>query len=278
MNAVIEPSKTVIHCERLAVHANSRTILNGVTLDVPRGAVVGVVGRNGAGKSTLLRSMVGLTAPGEGSVTLLGSPALQMNDDIRARLGYVAQTPDLFEWLTAFETLQLIGKAYPTWDSKYCLDLAFRFDLPLRSKVSRLSGGDRQKLSVVLAMAHRPEVLVLDEPVSNLDPLTRRDFMRALFSDGAGDTTVVISSHLLNDLERLVSHVLFMREGFLQFFDTWDAILEHVRMVPADMAVPPHALVRRNRQQQIVDTRRAHALCNAGQACSLDQLFDALNT
>ncbi len=278
MNAVIERNEAAIRCEHLSVYADSKTILGGITLDIPRGAVVGVVGRNGAGKSTLLRAMVGLAAPEIGTAKLLGQPSLDMDDEVRARLGYVAQTPDLFEWLTVSEHLDLIGSAYPAWDKDYCLNLVLMLDLPLRDKVSKLSGGDKQKLAVVLALAHRPEVLVLDEPVSNLDPLTRRDFMRALFIDGATDTSIVISSHLLSDLERVVSHVAFLREGILQLFDTWDAMLEHLRLAPADAAVSNDAVIRRGRLHCIVDTRIDPAWRNAGQACTLDQLFVALNT
>jgi len=278
MNAVIEQSDAVIRCKHVGVYAQSKPILGGVTLDIPRGAVVGIVGRNGAGKSTLLRTMVGLAAPEFGTVELLDQPSLDMDDAVRSRLGYVAQTPDLFEWLTVTEHLDLIGSAYPSWDKNYCLKLALMLDLPLQGKVERLSGGDKQKLAVVLALAHRPEVLVLDEPVSNLDPLTRRDFMRALFIDDANHTSIVISSHLLSDLERVVSHVAFLREGSLQLFDTWDAMLEHLRLAPADAAVSQEAVIRRGSRHCIVDTRIDPAWRNTGQACTLDQLFVALNT
>ncbi len=277
MNAAIERNKAVIRCEHVSVHAESKTILGGITLEIPRGAVVGVVGRNGAGKSTLLRAMVGLAAPDIGSISLLDRPALDMDDGVRARLGYVAQTPDLFEWLTIPEHFDLIGSAYPTWDKDHCLNLAIKLDLPLHGKVGGLSGGDKQKLAVILALAHRPEVLVLDEPVSNLDPMTRREFMRALFTGDAMGATVVISSHLLSDLERVVSHLAFLRDGVLQLFDTWDAILEHVRLAPADAIVRDEAALRRNAQHCIVDTR-LDAAWRGGQACTLDQLFIALNT
>jgi ABC-2 type transport system ATP-binding protein len=285
MNAVIEQSEAVIRCDRLTVGADAKTILDGITLDIPRGAVVGIVGRNGAGKSTLLRAMVGLAAPEVGTATLLGQPSLGLDDDARARLGYVAQTPDLFEWLTVQEHLDLIGSAYPTWDGKHCLQLAFKLDLPLGQKVAKLSGGDKQKLAVVLALAHRPEVLVLDEPVSNLDPMTRRDFMRALFQDGLQDggqhTTVVISSHLLNDLERVVTHLAFIREGSLQLFEPWDAILEHLRLIPRDSeSLSPtggNKVLWRGSRHWVIDTRDDAATDKIGQACTLDQLFIALN-
>jgi ABC-2 type transport system ATP-binding protein len=159
------------------------TVLSDITLDVPRGAVVGLVGRNGAGKSTLLRCLVGLAVPSAGEARLLGSPALDMTDAVRERLGYVAQAPDLFEWMEVFEHLRFIGHAYPRWNEERTLILAARMNLTLGQRVRNLSGGDQQKLAVVLALAHDPDVLVLDEPVSSLDPMTRREFMRALFAD-----------------------------------------------------------------------------------------------
>jgi ABC-2 type transport system ATP-binding protein len=222
----------VIHCENLSYQHNLKPVLSDITLSIPRGAVVGLVGANGAGKSTLLRCLVGLAAPFRGSSGLLDCPSLELTDDVRARLGYVAQSPDLFKWMSVEEHLNTIGRAYPNWNEKRCWQLAIRLRLPMLSSVSGLSGGDQQKLAVVMAMAHEPELLILDEPVSSLDPMTRRDFMRALFAehseaaDGAlpdanpVPPTIIISSHLLGDLERVVSHVAFIRDGALQLFDT----------------------------------------------------------
>jgi ABC-2 type transport system ATP-binding protein len=289
MNPMISHEQQgVISCKQLSLLGDYSPVLNGVSLNIPPGAVVGLVGRNGAGKSTLLRCLVGLIAPTSGTAHLLGCPSLELTEAARARLGYVAQTPDLFEWMSVQEHLRTIGRAYPAWNEKRCLTLAMRLNLPLGGTVRKLSGGDQQKLAVVLALAHDPEVLILDEPVASLDPMTRRDFMRSLFMEqrerdvqpvSTSDTTILISSHLLGDLERVVSHVAFLRDGRLQLFDTWDAMLEHLRLVPREtIGLPPSAVIWHNRMHCIIDTRLAPESINAGQVLSLDELFVELNS
>lgn len=266
-----------------------RTILDDITLAIPYGAVVGLVGRNGAGKSSLIRCLAGLTEPTAGTSALFGCSSQRLGDAECARLGYVAQSADLFEWMTVTEHLETIGRAYPRWSEQRCTVLAARLGLPMLGKVSDLSGGDKQKLSVVLALAHDPDLLLLDEPVASLDPLTRREFMAAMFGNRAdettsggrdGERTVLISSHILSDLERVVSHVAFLREGRLQLFDTWDAMLEHLRLVPAASNIPAAALVWSGTSSRgvVVDTRHAPQLADAGASMTLDELFLELNT
>jgi len=278
----------IIETSRLSMRYEYATVLNDISLSVPRGAVVGLVGRNGAGKSTLLRCLVGLEEPSQGSAQLFNCPSLDLTDAVRERLGYVAQTPDLFEWMEVTEHLRTIGQAYPRWNEERCMVLAARMNLPIGRTVKNLSGGDKQKLAVVLALAHDPDLLLLDEPVSNLDPITRREFMRALFLDRASEEergankerTIIISSHLLTDLERVVSHVAFMRDGRLQLFDAWDSLLEHLRLVPQPtIDVPRAALVCKNPRdaQCVIDTRLAPEYADAGRILSLDELFEELN-
>lgn len=210
-------------------------LLDRIDLDIPEGAVVGLVGRNGAGKSTLMRCLLGLQTPDEGESWLLGEPSLALTDAVRERLGYAAQTPDLFPRLTGQEHLDEMAAVYPGVHLPSALALAARLDLPLGRRADALSLGDQQKLAVVLALAHDPDLLFLDEPVASLDPISRRDFMRALFAlrRKPAPRTVLVSSHLLSDLERVVSHVLFLREGRVQLFIEWDDAVEHLRCVPA---------------------------------------------
>ena len=266
-----------------------RTVLQRVNLSVPAGAVLGLVGRNGAGKSSLLRCLVGLAAPQAGRCMLLGSPSMDLPDAVRARVGYVAQAPDLFDWLNGEQHLRRFAALYPGFDEMRALALAAKLDLPLSTKASQLSGGDQQKLSVLLALAHDPDLLILDEPVSSMDPLARRDFMRALFERRGADQpprTVILSSHLLNDLERVVTHVAFLREGRLQLMDEWDALTEHVRLLdlPAGASALPDGagvLHRRKvdgRERVLFDARVADAPLAAGRALGLDELFAELNT
>lgn len=272
--------------QSLTVQRDGHTILKDISLAVPTGAVVGIVGRNGAGKSTLLRCLVGLMEPNSGSSQLLGCPSQRLTDAVRERLGYVAQTPDLFEWMEVFEMIKTIGRAYPRWDETRALALAVQLDLPVGRTVRKLSGGDQQKLSVVLALAHDPDLLLLDEPVSSLDPMARREFMRALFASPlqsdkpTRERTVLISSHLLSDLERVVTHVAFIREGRLQCMDAWDAMLEHLRLVPPggdDAWADAVVWTNRRTSQRVVDLRGAPAVGDTGHPLTLDELFQEFN-
>ena len=221
-----------LQCRDLSLLYGSHAVLDQVTLDIPEGAVVGLVGRNGAGKSTLLRCLVGLTLPSAGQASLLGQPSAALPDAVRARLGYVGQQPDLLPWLKVWAHVQYIGSFYPRWDERRARRLCEQMTLDLRQRVDALSLGEQQKLSMVLALAHDPDVLVLDEPVASLDPLARREFMRLLFS-AEGITspretprTVLLSSHLLTDLERVASHVVMLHEGRVTLQGPWDALQE----------------------------------------------------
>ncbi len=264
-------------------------VLDGVDLALPAGAVLGLVGRNGAGKSSLIRCLVGLTAPRAGRTALLGAPSLDLPDNVRARLGYVAQTPDLFDWLNGHQHLTRFAALYPGYDEKRALVLAARLELPLGVRASKMSGGDQQKLSVLLALAHDPDLLILDEPVASLDPISRRDFMRSLFEradPGAAPRSVLISSHLLSDLERICTHLAFLRGGRLQLADSWDALIDHLRLLDLPVgssALPEGAGVLQRRQladgreRVLFDARRAAATPAAGRALTLDTLFEELN-
>lgn len=300
-------------CDNLHFSYGFKSILNDINLRIPAGSVVGLIGANGAGKSTLLRCMAGLAVPHQGEVRLFDTPAMQIDDDIRERLGFVAQSPDLFPWMSVENHIRFIGQAYPKWRERRALELAIRLRLPMGREVSQLSGGDQQKLAVVLALAHQPDLILLDEPVSNLDPMTRRDFMRSLFNNGqsmfapdgcdeaamnapvtlAYAPTIVISSHLLSDLERVVSHVAFMREGTLQLFDEWDRVLEHVCLIPRNLATLPAPFtlaIASNRLHHIIDLRaikRTSVLSEAQKQsiidtakpiANLDELFVELNS
>lgn len=236
-------TRPAIHARDLRLAYDGKTVLDHIALDVPQGAVVGLVGRNGAGKSTLLRCLVGLTLPDAGASALLGCASGALDDATRERLGYVSQTGDLLPWLTVWQHVEYIGSFYPRWEKARAAALCERLDLAHKAKVSALSVGEQQKLALVLALAHDPDLLLLDEPVASLDPLARRDFMRLLFEDDvqrAMPRTVLLSSHLLSDLERVVSHVVFLHAGRVQLQGAWDDLIEHHGRPLEDLFVAIH--------------------------------------
>ena len=173
------------------------------TLCIPAGHVVGLVGPNGAGKSTLLNLAVGLLAPTTGTIEVLGGPPPASPGQL-ARVGFVAQDAPVNAGLTVADHLRLGAHLNPRWDAQLARSRIGRLDLDPHQKAGRLSGGQRAQLALTLAVAKRPELLILDEPVASLDPLARREFLQDLVEAIAErDLSVVLSSHLISDLERV---------------------------------------------------------------------------
>lgn len=217
-------------------------VLNGLDWEVGPGQVIGLLGRNGAGKSTLIECLLGLRETDSGQVYIYGESAGCLSDEVRAGIGYVPQKSDLFEWLTPNQMLDYFRALYPRWNAAKVEGLLERwgFDALMRHKaIGKLSGGERQRLSIIRALAHDPSLLVLDEPVSALDPVGRRDFLRELI-DGVieRDTTVIFSTHILTDLERVALDVAFLKDGKIALQGGLDALLESARRV-----VGPSAMV-----------------------------------
>ena len=216
----------------------SRKVLDGVSLDVPQGAVLGLIGRNGAGKSTLLRCLLGLIEPGSGEAFVFGEPALRMGVRSKQRLSYVPQQPDALGWLKLGEMLDFIGRFYPRWDHRYVDTTLTRWELPRHRILKTLSPGERQRVALIRALAPQPELLVLDEPAASMDPVARRELLREIVTRAAeSGTTVVLSTHIVSDLERVASHVAFLHRGRLLLNAPLDDIKEHVCRLTLPAAV-----------------------------------------
>jgi ABC-2 type transport system ATP-binding protein len=223
-----------------------RTVaLDGCSFTIPADAVVALVGPNGAGKSTLLHCMTGLVRPTEGSITVLGGPA---GDPTLPHVGFVAQDAPLYADFTAGEMLTLGAKLNHGFDLDLARDRLTRVGVPLGRRVDRLSGGQRAQVALSLALAKRPGVLLLDEPLASLDPLARREFLSALMDAVAEKPmTVVLSSHLTADLERVCDHLMVLRSGRIQVLGATDDLLAtHKRLLgPAQPRRPRIAGVDR---------------------------------
>lgn len=219
----------------------SRAVLRSVDWQIGQGKVIGLLGRNGAGKSTLIECMLGLRETDAGSTRLFGEAVPNLGEAARARIGYVPQKSDLFDWLTPDQLLAYFRTLYPRWNEARVENLLTRwgFDAAARrQRIGTLSGGQQQRLAIIRALAHEPDLLVLDEPVASLDPVGRRDFLRELVCDVLGrGTTVLFSTHILSDLERVAFDVAFLKDGRIALQAPLDELMEGARRVTA---MAPH--------------------------------------
>jgi ABC-2 type transport system ATP-binding protein len=219
-------SEAVVRVRELRKSFGRVRALDGVSLELRRGEVVGLIGRNGSGKSTLLKHIPGLLRPTGGECTTFGLSATSLGDAELARIGYVPQEGDLVPFLDVDQHVAYVKAYYPRWNDEYARAYVRRFALPLDARVGRLSPGVRQQLAFMLATAFEPELLVLDEPASAMDPLARAEFRKVVMELIQDERRcIVLSSHLLSDVESLVDRVIMLDEGVL----VRDAPLDELR-------------------------------------------------
>ncbi|HXP20513.1 MAG TPA: ABC transporter ATP-binding protein [Streptosporangiaceae bacterium] len=200
----------VLESRGLGKRYRKRWALTDCTLGIPAGHVVGLVGPNGAGKTTLLSLATGLLAPTSGSIEVLGSEPASSPAQL-ARVGFVAQDTPTYSGLTIADHLRLGARMNPGWDAALARDRIDRLDLDPGQKAGKLSGGQRAQLALTLAIAKKPELLMLDEPIASLDPLARREFLQSLMEFTADHkVSVVMSSHLVADLERVCDYLIVL--------------------------------------------------------------------
>ncbi|MFC1403522.1 MULTISPECIES: ABC transporter ATP-binding protein [Streptacidiphilus] len=211
--------------------------LTDCNLSIPAGHVVGLVGPNGAGKSTLLNLAVGLTPPTSGSVEVLGRGPGSSRAQL-ARVGFVAQNPSLYTALSVVDHLKLGARLNRTWDAPYAQRRIDRLGVDPGRRAGGLSGGQLAQLALTMAIAKRPELLILDEPVASVDPLARRDFLTDLADAvGEADMSVILSSHLITDLERVCDYLIVLTSARVQVAGPVKELLAGHRVVaPPDDA------------------------------------------
>lgn len=194
------------------------------TLTVPTGRVVGLVGSNGAGKSTFLNLAVGLLQPTEGQITVLGGRPGRKVDQL-AKVGFLAQDVPLYSGLTVGDHLRLGARLNPKWDAQAAEARIARVGLDRSQRAGGLSGGQRAQLALAVAIGKCPELLILDEPVASLDPLARREFLADLMDLAADGLSIVLSSHLLADVERVCDHLIVLAAGRVRLAGDVDGLL-----------------------------------------------------
>ena len=207
-------SEPVINVSDLTRRFGAKTALASVSVSVSRGAVYGLVGANGAGKTTLIRHVLGLLRAESGSVRVFGRDPVAEPVAVLSRIGYLSEENDLPGWMTVDELMRYSRALYPGWDDPYAEELRRMFALHPAATIKTLSRGQRARTGLLMALAYRPELLVLDEPSSGLDPIVRRDILGAVIRTIAHEgRTVLFSSHLLDEVEQVADHVIMISQG-----------------------------------------------------------------
>lgn len=273
-------------------------VLRGVDLNVSAGATFAFLGVNGAGKSTTIRTLLGLEKPDGGEVRVLGMDPAKEPLKVRAAVGYLAEDQAMFPWMTVNETLKFVRPFYPGWSDKLAADLLKQFDLPVRTRVTHLSKGQRVRLGLLLAMAHEPRLFILDDPTLGLDPIMRKQLLRDVVGWLQGDgVTVFFSSHLLYEIEPVADVVAILDRGQVVRQAPTEELREQVKRLivrgeagairtAIDAIQPASGVLDVQRSERetaaVVDgaddaaaSLRHHGLTVAVDDLSLDEIFEA---
>ena len=234
---------------------DGKRVLGDVSCDVEPGDIVGVLGQNGAGKTTLLELVLGFTPASSGRVEVFGHESYRLPGAAKTRVGFVPQTDELVNQLTVADQIGLISSFYKRWDDELVARLCTEWGVDSRQRIKGMSVGQRQKLSILLALGHRPDLLILDEPVASLDPIARRQFLEQIVEVAAdGSRSVVFSSHIVSDVERLANKIWILKDQRMYWQGDFDSLKEsivrlHVRAkrpLPESLPIPNELSLSRN--------------------------------
>ncbi|HEV7226146.1 MAG TPA: ABC transporter ATP-binding protein [Pirellulales bacterium] len=207
-------------------------VLKGLSLEVQPGQTFAFLGRNGAGKTTTIRMLLGLLKPDGGSIRVLGLDPAKHEIEVRKRVGYLAEDQQMFGWMKIEEIVRFMAPFYPTWDHELANRYARQFELPPRAKIKHLSKGQVVRLGLLLALAHRPELVILDDPALGLDPIMRKEFNRDLITHLQGEgRTVFYSSHLLYEVEPVADMIAIIDHGALVKQAPTETLREQVKRI-----------------------------------------------
>lgn len=229
-------SDYVIETERLCLHYGHKRALHELSLKVPRGHIHAIVGANGAGKSSLFRVLLGFQSPSSGSARVLGVAPEALAPAHRARIGYVNEEHTLPDWLRVADAVAMQQRQYPRWDHARYREVVGNFHIDPGQRISELSRGERAGLSLAMALAQSPELLILDEPTLGLDVVAKRAFLEALmFCNLQGACTIVYCSHQMEEIERVADNLIILERGELKHMSAPDDFCERVQLWVADI-------------------------------------------
>lgn len=221
-------NEPIIEIKNLVREFGNKRALDNVSLTIQPGTVMGLVGENGAGKTTLIKHVLGLLKAQQGTVSVFGMDPVANPEAVLSRIGYLSEEGDLPTWMKVHELMRYSAAFYPTWDDQYGMKLLDEFKLDPGAKLSKMSKGQRSRAGLLVAMAYRPQLLVLDEPSSGLDPIVRKDILGAIIRTIADDgRTVLFSSHLLSEVERVADQISMVKNGKILLSDNLDNVKEN---------------------------------------------------
>lgn len=264
-------SELALEFERVTRTFGRKTAVDGLDLSVEPGTVLGMVGRNGAGKTTSLRLAIGTLFPDAGRIRVLGLDPETDALEVRARVSLLSEESHLYPWMTVREVLDFGAALHPRWDPELARSLSGRLDLDTGQVVETLSRGTKAKVALVLGVACRPDLLLLDDPTAGLDPLVRREVLQGVL-EGVSDEggAVVYASHLIHDVERVADRVAILDEGRLVLEDSLEVLKADVRRVTAVFEGEPPARVDIPGQLDVMRDGRVLRLVARGAADRLE--------
>jgi len=232
------PDMIVTH--RLTKYYDRRRVVDSLDLRVGQGLVYGLLGRNGAGKSTVIKMLLGMVHPDYGLAEVFGEDALELRPETRSRIAYLAEGHPLYRWMTVGEAVRFARAFYRNWNGRLLEQILDHFELSPRARVRRLSNGQRAQVSLALAVAADPELLILDDPTLGLDTVVRRDFLESLIQIiQRRGRTILFSSHILGDVERVADRIGVLVDGVLRVDCPTDYFKESIRKVVLEFDRPP---------------------------------------
>jgi ABC-2 type transport system ATP-binding protein len=282
MTEIQAQTGVAIAIEGLVKRFGKQTAFDGLSLSIPHGSIFSLIGENGAGKTTTMQMLLGLMKPTAGRLDVLGLDPAERGLDVRRRVGYVPESPVLYDWMTVSEIgwfaaafhLDVDGST-SGYQHRYN-DLIAGFELPARKKIRTLSKGMRAKVSLSLAMASDPDLLMLDEPTSGLDVLVRRDFLESMVDLAGAGRTILLSSHQIGEVERVASHIAIMHRGKLLLAEPLDDLKARTFLLAVTFASRDHPSAPPERRTlELIDAsdapRQAHWLVRAADrsACEI---------
>jgi ABC-2 type transport system ATP-binding protein len=229
----------VIETRKLTKYYVEREVVSQLDLRIPRGMVFGFLGRNGAGKTTTIRMLLGLVQPTRGTASILGYDCASLPAEARARIGYLAEGHNVYDWMTVEQCQDFQSAFYPSWNRKIFARVVDHFQLKAKAMAGDLSRGERAGLCLALTLAPEPELLILDDPALGLDPVARRSLLQSMvYVTRKADRTILFSSHLLSDVERIADAIAIMDHGVLRASCTIDTFRDRVRQVTLTFTGP----------------------------------------